>query len=197
MRFCSCSGVGTRTSGQRFGVAGHVTIQPLGQCPGVALVMVDVLVLLIQADRLHHDILHAQRDELAMQHETERTGFVATVHLMGLAELTLDPFDEIARRKLLRGLRRAVFEDAHDHDAVGMHVQTQLDEFDTSCSRLAPRELRSIRMLAFHYSLVGVALRRSPANYSCHLQDLAEFAWRHAHSSPAYLLSLASRSGGT
>lgn len=105
-----------------------------------------------------------------MEHETERTGLVATVNPLRLPELALDPFDEIPRRKPLCGLRRRVFDDAHDHDAVGVHVQTELDELILVARDLL-RAGVGFRLVAFHCSLVGVASRRSPANYSCHLHD--------------------------
>jgi hypothetical protein len=49
------------------------------------------------------------------------------VNRLGPAKLSLDPRLEFGRRELLGRLRRAVMEDAHHDNRVGVDVQTQLD----------------------------------------------------------------------
>jgi hypothetical protein len=89
--------------------------------------VVNVLVVLIQTDRLHHQVVDPQGAELAMEHEAKGASLVATMNLLGLRQLRLNPFQELGRTELLRGLRRRVLEDAHHDNRVGVHVQAQLD----------------------------------------------------------------------
>ena len=89
--------------------------------------MVDAGVAFVQTDRLHHQVLHTQGDQLPVQHVAERPGLVATVDRLRLGELGLDPLAEFGRRELLRGLRRAVVQDPDHDDGVGMDVQSQFD----------------------------------------------------------------------
>ncbi len=67
--------------GQRMRVARHITVQPQGQFLSVALVVVDPGVPLVQTDRLHHQVLDPQLNQIPMQTVAEGAGFVATVDL--------------------------------------------------------------------------------------------------------------------
>jgi hypothetical protein len=91
--------------------------------PAIALVVVDALVLFVQADGLHHQVVDAQRDQGAVQAVAERAGFIATMHLLGQWELGLDPVQELGRSELLGRLGRAVVQETHDDDGVGVNVQ--------------------------------------------------------------------------
>ena len=80
----------------------------------------------VQADGLDHEVLHARRDQVAVQAVAEGAGFVATMHRRGQWELGLDPGQELGGGELLRRLGRAVIEDADHDDGVGVDVQAQL-----------------------------------------------------------------------
>ena len=58
---------GQSAEASHMGVAGHVAVQAQGQFLGVARVVVDAGVALVQADGLHHHVLHAQRDDVPVQ----------------------------------------------------------------------------------------------------------------------------------
>jgi hypothetical protein len=118
---------GHADGGQRVRVASHIAVQPQGQLFGVAFVVIDALVLFVQADGLHHQVADPQSHQVAVQAKAKRAGFVATVHLLGQRELGLDPRQKLGRRELLGRLRRAVIENPYDHDAVGVNVQPQFE----------------------------------------------------------------------
>ncbi len=118
---------GHTDGGQGVRIAGHVAIQPQRQLFGVALVVVDTLVLFVQADGLHHQVVDAQRDQGAVQAVAERAGFIAAMHLPGQRQLGLDPVRELGRGELLSRLGRAIIQNAHDHNRVGVNVQSQFE----------------------------------------------------------------------
>ena len=89
--------------------------------------MVDALVVFVQTDGLDDDVVHAQRDQLAVQPVAEGAGFVAAVSFVGQGHLAFYPREEFGRGELLRGLRGAGVQDADHHDGVGVDVQAQFE----------------------------------------------------------------------
>ena len=87
--------------------------------------MVDAFVLFVQADGLHHQVVDTHRDQGAVQAVAERAGFIAAMHLPGQRKLGLDPVQELDRGELLGRLGRAIIQNAHDHNRVGVNVQAQ------------------------------------------------------------------------
>ena len=136
--------------GQGMRVASHVAVQAQGQLFGVTLVVVDALVVLVQADGLDDDVFHAQLHQLTVQDVAEGTGFVATVDGLGQDHLRFDPRQELGRRKLLRRLRGAVVQDAHHHDGVGVDVQAQLDGLILLARGLLRANFGGIEVLFVH-----------------------------------------------
>src|SRR5436305_438557 len=89
--------------------------------------MVDPFMMLIQADRLNHQVLDSELEQLAVQAVTKRTRFIATVDLLGQGQLGFDPDPEFGGREFLRRLGRAVVHNPHHDNALGVNVQAQLE----------------------------------------------------------------------
>ena len=143
-------GCGHAHGGQGFGVAGHVAVQAQGQLLRVARVVVDAGVPLVQADGLHDHVVHAQRDEFPVQAVAEGAGLVATVHGVGQRELGLEPRAELGPGETLGRLRRAVVQEAHDDNGVGVDVQAQLDELMWFARDLLRANLGAVEFLLVH-----------------------------------------------
>ena len=124
--------------------------------------MVDALVLFVQADRLHHQVVDTQRDQGAVQAVTERAGFIATMHLLGQRQLGLDPFQELGRGELLGRLRRAIIQNAHDDDGVGVNVQAQFERLQLRVRDLIRANFGGIKFLFEH--TVGWCSASAPAS---------------------------------
>ena len=108
-------------------VAGHVAIQAQGHFFGVALVVVDSLVVFVQTHRLDDHVLDPRLDQVSVQAIAKGSRFVATVDGAGQTQLGLNPLFELGRRELLRRLGCAVIQNPHHYDGVGVNVQAQFD----------------------------------------------------------------------
>ena len=62
-----------------------------------------------------------------MQAVAERSGFITAMHLHGQRKLGFNPGQKLDRRELLGRLGRAIIQNAHDHDRVGVNVQSQFE----------------------------------------------------------------------
>lgn len=118
--------------------------------------MVDALVLLVQADGLDDEVVHAQLHQFPVQDVAKGSGFVTAMHRVGHGQLSFDPLQKFDGRELLRRLRCAVVQDADHHDGVGVDVQAQLEGL---LLLLAACSTRTSEVLDFLLviSLVGVA----------------------------------------
>src|SRR5258708_39950445 len=95
-----------------------------------------------------------------MQTIPQRTGFVATVHLLGLLKLLLGPDQKILGRELLRRLRSGVVELPDHPIVVSMNIDAQLDALGFGHGLCFSREVG----VGIWFHKRGVALFRSPAN---------------------------------
>jgi hypothetical protein len=65
--------------------------------------VVDAFALFVQADGLRNDVVHAQRDQSAVQAVAEGAGFVAAMDGVGQSELGFDPLQEFGRSEFCAG----------------------------------------------------------------------------------------------
>jgi hypothetical protein len=91
--------------------------------------MVHTLVTFIQTDRLCYNVIDPKEGKLAMEDETERTRFVATVNAPSQRQLSFHPIKKLDRREPLGGLRSTMVDDSNHDDAICVYVQAQLDCF--------------------------------------------------------------------
>jgi hypothetical protein len=163
--------------GQRVRVAGHVTVQAQGQLLGVALVVIDALVLFVQTDGLDDEVVNPQGDEVAVQTVAERAGFVATMHLPGQRELRLDPDQELGRRELLGWLGRTVIQNAHDDDGVGVNVQAQFEGLRFGARDLIRANFGGIQVL-FEHTVAGCSALALARQLLMSSPKFARMDWR-------------------
>ena len=105
---------------------------------------------------MNHHIANPQLDQLAMQAVTKRTRLIATVDLFGQGQLGSDPGQEFGGREFLRRLGRAVVQNPHDNDALGVNVQAQFEGLGLVARGLLRVNFGVINSLFVHM-LVGVA----------------------------------------
>jgi hypothetical protein len=127
------------------------------------------------ADGLDNQIAHAQRHQVAVQPVTEGAGFVTAMHLLGQREPAFDPRQKLGRRELLRRLRRAVLQNAHHDDRVGLNVQAQLEGLNFAARDLIRANFGGIWFLFEH--TVGWCSTFVPASQL--LMSSPNFKMRH------------------
>ena len=75
----------------------------------------------------HHIIDNAHSFQRPVEGVTKGTGLIAGVDLFGQGQLFGAPEQELLGREPLRRLRGGSVDDAHDHEQVGVNIQTQFD----------------------------------------------------------------------
>src|ERR1051326_7737899 len=118
-------------------IAMEVTVQIHRQVTAVGLIGGHAGVPLVQAHRMHDQILDSQGDQLAMKHKPTRPRFIATMHLAGEGQLLPGELQERLRTKTLGWLWRGAIDHPTDSIVVGVPVDTEFDLVVTRPLRLS------------------------------------------------------------